>query len=195
MRRWSRDLLAFLAVVVVTFAARHSVADHYHIPTGSMEPTVHAGDRVVVYKSAYDLRLPFSDAVLLDIGQPERGDVVVLDSPDQDLLLLKRVVAIPGDRVSIQGGRLRINDAPVAVKFVDGTLIEQLGKGHSILLDQGGGNDLAEALVPTESFLVLGDNRGNSRDGRVFGWISRSAIRGRAAGVYRSKGAFTWRDL
>ncbi len=195
LHRILREFLTFLVVVVATLSAKSSLADHYLIPTGSMEPTVHSGDRIIVNKSAYDLRLPFSDNVLLEFDAPTHGDVVVLDSPEQDLLLLKRVVAIPGDRVAVEGGTLRVNGEAVVVRPVGELLLEQLGKEHAILLNRGGGPQLPETIVPPRSFLVLGDNRGDSRDGRIFGMITRSAIQGRAIGVYRSQGEFTWRAL
>lgn len=160
-----------------------------------MEPTVHAGDRVLVLKAAYDLRLPFSDTVVAALANPKRGDVVVLDSPEEDLLLLKRIIALPGDRVSVQRGQVWIDGVGVPVEAEAGSLIEQLGIPHTLLLEQGGGPELPETLVPANHFLVLGDNRGDSYDGRAFGMISREAIRGRAAGVYLSDGALDWRSL
>ena len=181
-----------LAVVLVTLSARSSLADHYHIPTGSMEPTVHVGDRVVVLKAAYDLRLPFSDLVIAERAAPQRGDVIVLDSPEQDLLLLKRIVAVPGDRVAVREGQVWLDGKPWAAA---GLATGARERGYERLLTRGGGPDLPETLVPEDQFLVLGDNRGNSHDGRSFGMISRSAIQGRAAAVFYSQGDLLWRDL
>ncbi len=196
IRRLARECSLLFTVVVVMLSARSSLADHYHIPTGSMEPTVHAGDRVVVIKTAYDLRLPFSDRVIAELDDPSRGDVVVLDSPEQDLLLLKRIVAVPGDRVSVESGQVWIDGKRVAMEpFIKGAMVEKLGEDHMVLLDSGGGPDMPSTLVPKDHYLVLGDNRGDSRDGRSFGLISRSAIRGRAARVYFSLGSLDWRSL
>lgn len=199
-RPWSigrllKECSLFFAVVVVTLSARSSLADHYRIPTGSMEPTVHVGDRVVVIKAAYDLRVPFSDTVIAALDDPGRGDVVVLDSPEKDILLLKRIVALPGDKVAVQRGQVWIDGERVPVEAEAGALVEQLGNGHALLLERGGGPELPETEVPAGHYLVLGDNRGDSHDGRVFGMISRQAIRGRAAGVYLSGGGLDWRSL
>jgi signal peptidase I len=160
-----------------------------------MEPTVHAGDRLVVFKTAYDLRVPFSDRVIAQVGDPSRGDVVVLDSPEQDLLLLKRIVAVPGDRVAVHSGQVWIDGEPVPIDPEEGALVEKLGDEHGVFLEQGGGPDLSSTLVPHDHYLVLGDNRGDSHDGRSFGLVSRGAIRGRAARVYFSQGEFDWRGL
>lgn len=195
LRKLLREAAIFIAVAIASLSARSSLADHYRIPTGSMEPTVHVGDRVVVLKAAYDLRLPFSDVVLAAFDPPERGDVVVLDSPEQDMLLLKRVVAIAGDRVAIREGEVWIDDERYAIAMAGGEVIEFLGERHELSMDRGGGPDLAETIVPAGHYLVLGDHRGDSRDGRSFGMIPRSAIRGRAVAVYFSEGALQWRGL
>lgn len=176
-------------------SARSSLADHYRIPTGSMEPTVHPGDRLLVIKTAYDLRVPFSDRVIAELDDPSRGDVVVLDSPEKNLLLLKRIVAVPGDRVRVKSGQVWIDGKRVPIEPEDGALVEKLGADHSVFLEQGGGPDLSSTLVPSDHYLVLGDNRGDSHDGRSFGLVSRSAIRGRAATVYFSQGELVWRGL
>jgi signal peptidase I len=195
-RRWIADLSAIILSLSVLLAARSSLADHYHVPSGSMQPTVEVGDRVVVSKAAYALRVPFTELTLARFDGPARGDVVVLASPDDGVTLLKRVVAVPGDEVEIRRGRITIDDRAQPVVVDSSGPTEQLGGAlHPLDLGRGGGPDYGPRILGPDEYLVVGDNRGNSRDGRMFGTVSRDAFRGRVLGVYLSGGRLTWRDL
>jgi signal peptidase I len=140
-----------------------------------MEPTVDVGDQVCVDKRAYGLRVPMSETYVLRGADPARGDVIVLDSPPDGQVLLKRVVAVPGDVVAVHDGRVTIDGASVASREVDGGVEEFLGRPHSLWTEYGGGPDFGPTRVPEDKYLVLGDNRGNSKDGRYFGWVDRGA--------------------
>lgn len=192
---WRKDLISIAAAAAVVLVGRSSLADHYHVPTGSMIPTVLENDHIFVNKAAYGLRLPFSHVLLADLGGPSRGDVVVLESPETGIVLLKRVVAIPGDLVQVRDGQLLLNGKPIPVKKEDGGVLEDLGNTHQVRLDDGGGPDFGPVKVPTTSYLVLGDNRGNSRDGRYFGFVKRDAILGRAVSILGRGGSPTWIKL
>lgn len=196
-----RDGVSILiALGVVTFA-RSSLADHYHVPTGSMIPTVAVQDRVLVDKLAYGLRLPLTDVYLLRFDGPSRGDVVVLESPEDGLVLLKRVVAVPGDRVEVRGGALILDGREVPTTIDPARpggdrFIEELGgHAHAVELTSGGGPTFGPTVVPPDRYLVMGDNRGNSHDGRMFGFVKRSSILGRAAAVFFRQGALRWIPL
>ena len=152
----AREAIKLILVVAVALTGRATLADQYTVPSGSMEPTVRVGDRVLVSKIAYGLRVPLTEHYLARFAPPARGDVVVLVSPEDGRVLLKRVAAVPGDRVEL-GGR--------------------------------------EVIVPPDRYLVLGDNRDNSHDGRAFGLVERRAILGRVKGVFWRDGAPTWRRL
>jgi signal peptidase I len=206
-----RDGLFVLVLAATLFAARASLADHYVVPSGSMEPTVAVGDHVCVNKLAYGLRVPESEVYVLPASGPARGDVVVLDSPTDGEVLLKRVAAVPGDRVAVTDGRVTIDRIDgVAVPPVPAgltpaaspderggdALLEQLGRHvHRVSLDFGGGPDLPRTVIPAGRYLVLGDNRGNSRDGRYFGLVARGAILGRAEAVCIHDGKPVWHGL
>jgi signal peptidase I len=195
-RSLPRDLLTVATLATVLLGARASLADHYTVPSGSMEPTVAVGDQVCVNKLAYGLRLPASQVYVLHRAAPARGDVVVLDSPVDGKVLLKRVVAVPGDLVAVVDGRPVINGAAVPEHAEDGGLVEELGDHpHQVGTGFGGGPDLAPARVPEGRFLVLGDNRGNSQDGRFFGWVSGDTILGRAEAVCLHDGRPVWTSL
>ncbi|HEY0708419.1 MAG TPA: signal peptidase I [Polyangia bacterium] len=193
---FARQAATFVGFCLVLFAARSSVADHYFVPTGSMIPTVAIGDRVLVNKLAYGLRVPFSERAVVEFGDPKRGDVVVLASPEDDRTLLKRVVAVPGDEVVVEGGRLSINGTEVPVDDVASGLVERLDHiVHPVRLSQGGGENFGPLRLRSGEFLVLGDNRGESRDGRAFGPVKRSAILGQVRSVWMRDGRPCWRTL
>jgi len=190
-----KDAMSLAAFVLVAVAARSSLADHYYVPTGSMIPTVEIGDRVVVSKLSYGLRLPFADAPFVSFGDPQAGDVVVLRSPEDGKTLLKRMVAGPGDVVAVQEGRIWINDRPIPIQARQGELVELLGRAHPVRLTRGGGMDFGPVRVGRDEFLVMGDNRGESHDGRAFGLVRREAIFGRALSVWMRQGRPCWHPL
>lgn len=205
VRGFLREALFLGLLVLSVLSARSSLADHYYVPTGSMLPTVEIGDHLVVNKLAYGIRLPFTEVYLWRFQGPQRGDVVVLESPTDGTILLKRVVGLPGDRVRVVHGRLEIDGHPMPVEASGGLLFEDLdGVRHRIRLTAGGGPPLSPDLhgadasgmarIPEGRYLVMGDNRGESRDGRSFGFVRREAILGRAIAIYWRHG-FVWRPL
>jgi signal peptidase I len=194
-RSWLREGAALLTFMGLVLTTRSSLADHYQVPTGSMIPTIQIGDRVVVNKLAYGLRLPFTDLRLVDFAGPRPGDVAVLRSPENGDTLIKRVVAVPGDEVAVRGGRLFIDGRPVPMREVKGRLVEVLGgKAHGLSLEYQGGPDFGPVQLGDDDYLVMGDNRGGSQDGRSFGLVGRQAFFGRALGVYW-RGGPSWTDL
>ncbi len=190
-KKTARDLLFSAVLLGGLLLGRASFADHYRVPTGSMLPTIELDDHVLLSKCAYGLRLPLTERYLVHWGEPARGDVVVLQNPSGDSTpLLKRVVAVPGDHVEVQGGRLLLGGVPVPI---DGGR-EAIGRLHVVRLDDGGGPPFGPTVVPPGRFLVMGDNRGNSHDGRSFGLVERDALLGHVlAVVYR--GGPAWEPL
>jgi signal peptidase I len=189
--------LSAAVAALVVLSARSSLADHYVVPSGSMLPTVQEGDRIVVDKLAYGLRLPFTNLYIFEDSDPAPGEVVIVESPANGNTLVKRVVGGPGDVVEVQNGRIFLNGEPVEILSAEGGgLVEILGREpHPLRLTRGGGPDYGPRQIPLGRFLVMGDNRGDSFDGRLFGLVRRGAIRGRAVAVYHSSGSFTWRAL
>jgi signal peptidase I len=145
-----------------------------------MLPTVELSDHVFVNKLAYGIRLPLGAHYVTHFDGPARGDVVVLDAPDSGIVLLKRVVGLPGDRVEVHGARILVNGAAVPLEDHGDYAYETLGSSrHTLDLDDGSGPDYGPRTLPAGRYLVLGDHRGNSRDGRFFGLVERDAILGR----------------
>ncbi len=193
-QRIIRETLVLGLLVVGIFAARSTLADHYHVPSGSMEYTLLAGDRVVVDKRAYGLRIPFTNIDLFDGDEVSRGDVVIFDSPRDGKRLIKRIVAVGGDHVLIRDGHLAINGQWLATT-AEGAVELIGGKAVQLNLADGGGPPLQGTVAPG-MVLAVGDHRGNSTDGRIFGAVAEDEIYGRALAVYYRRGAgFGWREL
>jgi signal peptidase I len=195
---WISELTSLAIVLAAVTAARSSVADHYYVPSGSMQYTLMDHDRVVVNKMAYGFRIPLTKIDIFGSSTPERGDIAVFDSPeDGKTRLIKRIVAIGGDRVSVVNGQLSINGEPLGDRTVEhfGDREALLNLTSSPSYNRGGGPNF-EDVVPPGMVLAMGDNRGNSNDGRKFGFISEKELFGRAIAIYYRRGeGFLWKSL
>ena len=195
LRKVASELLILVSVIVFSLAARSVIADHYYIPSESMEYSLLVGDRVLVDKRVYGLRLPFTNIEVLEGRSPERGEVVIFDSPESDVRLIKRVVAVEGDRVEVVGGKLLINGEKLPGDMsVDH---EIFGERTALLnLEAGGGRDMKPKIVTEGAVMVMGDNRGNSRDSRAFGFIPVEDVYGRAFRLYYRRGmGLSWSPI
>ena len=179
-----RSNFPFILFVVLLFSFRSSVADWYYVPTGSMEPTIYVGDRVIVDKSAYTLEIPFTDVVLAKTGAVNRGDIVIINSHAADTRLIKRVVAVEGDRVRLEENRLSINGEKASVEAKGSSLFLEniLGHTRTIALNPlpSPAKSFNAVTVPKGHVLALGDNRNNSVDSRYYGFIPVEEIQGKA---------------
>lgn len=195
LRRLGSELLILAAVIVCSLAARSALADHYYIPSESMEYSLHVGDRVVVDKRAYGLRVPFTDVKITAGSFPQRGEIVIFDSPESGVRLIKRVVAVAGDRVEVKNGKLWINGE--RLESSTAADLEMFGGRQAQLnMAGGGGPDMEPTVVPEGRVMVMGDNRGNSRDSRAFGFIRKDDIYGHAFRLYYRRGeGFLWMPI
>src|SRR5690349_14352112 len=195
-RSWFRKEVApiLLALVLVT-AARSSLADHYYVPSGSMENTLFPGDRVFVDKTAYGLRIPYTKIDVIQGAHPKPGEIAVFDSPADGVLLIKRIVAVGGQVVTLRDGHLAVDG--VALESPGFTDTEQFGERLAALnLGDGGGPPIEHLTIPAGKLLAVGDHRGNSLDGRYWGLIDERELYGRAVAVYFRKGdGFVWKPL
>jgi signal peptidase I len=188
---WISELISLGVVLAAVTAARSSIADHYYVPTGSMQYTLMDHDRVVVNKMSYGFRIPLTKIDIFGSSTPQRGEIAVFDSPeDGTTRLIKRIVAIGGDRVSVVNGQLSVNGEPLGDRTV-----EHFGDREALLnlttqpsYNRGGGPNFEE-IVPPGMVLAMGDHRGNSNDGRKFGFIDERELFGRAVAVYYRRGA------
>jgi signal peptidase I len=193
-KRWheNKRLLFFIALIIVF---KSSLADWNSVPTGSMQPTIVEGDRILVNKLAYDLKLPLSHFALWTWSNPERGDIIVFDSKIEHNRLVKRVIGMPGDVIAMQNNQLFINGklAQYSNQNTDTQyqlVIEDFAHHpHAMQIDNSQSSlasSFAPVTVPENQYLVLGDNRDNSKDSRFIGFIPRGEIIGRARYVVMS---------
>lgn len=191
------EIRVFALMILIVSSLRSALADWNDVPTGSMKPTIQEGDRVVVNKLAYDLKIPFTTVNVWKWGDPKRGDIVVLFSPRDGTRLVKRVVALPGDRVEMRDNQLFINgqfarQSPISFESSEDqgpayVLDEDLsGHMHKIMISPeigGTAKSFGPQVVPAGHYFVLGDNRDNSNDSRYIGFIERRRIVGEAVAV------------
>ena len=199
LQRFMREWRGFFVFVALMFVFRSVVADWNHVPTGSMRPTLLVGDRVVVNKIAFDLRVPFTFIRLAQFAHPQRGDVITFETADDGRLLIKRVVGVPGDRVALMDNRLTVNGEPasytpllpreiMALKLPDAADFDIFGErvqDHTRVVmhvrnEHSGYSTFVEQTVPPGHYLVLGDNRDRSGDFRLLGYVPRELVLGRA---------------
>jgi signal peptidase I len=184
------SLLVFISLMLVF---RSAVADWNDVPTGSMKPTIVEGDRIFINKMAYDLKLPFSQKTLIKFADPERNDIVIFESKVAKKRLVKRVIGIPGDTISMQNNQLSINhqvaDYTVVSQQKEYTLSQERIADHTHLIRtqvQPGNNNqphranFNEITIPDGFYLMMGDNRDNSADSRSIGLVPREEIIGRS---------------
>ncbi|MDQ6646665.1 MAG: signal peptidase I [Pseudomonadota bacterium] len=195
----NKGLLVFLVCMVMF---RSAVADWNVVPTGSMQPTIRIGDRILVDKLAYDIRLPLTHVSLWHLADPQRGDIVVLDSHAAHERLVKRVIGLPGDLVAMRSNVLFINGkaASYTADPVTGIhddqknpadyKVERYGRmRHAIRLSEyfpSPASNFGPVKVPAGQYLLLGDDRDNSEDSRYLGFFPRNEIVGRARHVVAS---------
>ncbi len=178
---WFVPLAAF-------FVIRSFLYDPYRIPSASMLPGLVIGDFILIERFAYSLTLPLLDATFFHIDEPSRGDIVVFLPPKKSAPYIKRVVGLPGDRISYRGQLLTINGAIVERRLVsppDSPILveeEYLERSRHMVMHFASRRGLVGSwVVPEGHYFLLGDNRENSADSRVFGPVPLENIRGRAS--------------
>lgn len=195
MKTFWKNNRTIILIIVLMSVFRSAVADWYNVPTGSMKPNIVEGDRIGVNKMAYDLRVPFTHISLYARSKPVRGDIVVFDSEAADNRMVKRVIGLPGEEVSMVDGELFINGKRADYNEVstDERLVkstEKLGQHiHEIQMlrnRESYMDNFQPVKVPQGHYLVLGDNRRNSSDSRYYGFVPHHEIVGRAGTVVMS---------
>lgn len=192
---------SFFPVVLAVLILRSFVVEPFRIPSGSMLPTLLAGDFILVNKYTYGIRLPVFHHKVVSLGEPERGDVVVFRfPPDPSKDFIKRVVGLPGDEISYIDKKLYVNGEAVHLKplglydeprvpYLSGSLHfrEELpGAEHDILLQPRRPSRDTRLRVPQGHYFVMGDNRDGSDDSRRWGFVPEHNLVGHAFLIWMS---------
>jgi signal peptidase I len=194
---------SFFPVLIFVLVLRSFLFEPFMVPTGSMIPTIKIGDFIVVNKFAYGLRLPVIGTKIFDVSDPQRGEVMVFIPPHENKYYVKRVVGLPGDTIRYENKSLTINgesvikeyDSDVEIQYGENSLNGTLHKENL-----GGVSHFAQYIdlvpanrgrnswiVPPGHYFMMGDNRDNSMDSRVWGVVSEDKIVGRAFAVWMHK--------
>lgn len=187
---------SFFPVILIVLLIRSFVVEPFRIPSGSMMPTLLVGDFILVNKFSYGLRLPVLNTRFLDLGSPQRGEIIVFRYPEDPRVdYIKRVIGVPGDTVAYRNKVLYINGTEVPQKYVtsyvgagSGAVMtganvreETLnGSSHQILVVPEGFEHGFEYTVGEGQYFVMGDNRDNSRDSRFWGTVPEGNLVGKA---------------
>lgn len=176
---------SFFPVLLFVLVLRSFVFEPFQIPSGSMLPTLKIGDFILVNKFTYGLRLPVGNQKVVDLGEPERGDVMVFRFPlDPSINYIKRVIGVPGDQISYIGKQLVINGQPVDKELLMRSPTEAPGETlyqetlpnvvHQVYNTSGATLNLKEITVPDGYYMVMGDNRDHSNDSRF--WCQHQSV-------------------
>ena len=208
--RESAESIGFAILVALTI--RCFVFEVFQIPSGSMIPTLAIGDKILVNKFVYGLRVPFTSVRLVEFISPQRGEVVVFIAPmppHEDYI--KRIVAIAGDEIEVRNGTVYINRQPVQRlpaandtfwdrdlaneawrPFTAKVFHETMGSHAFTALQEiestRNAEDFAPTVIPQGHVFVMGDNRDHSYDSRKWGLVPTSNILGRSMFVLWSWG-------
>jgi len=181
----------FFPVLALVLVLRSFLVEPFQIPSGSMEPTLIKGDFILVNKFSYGFRLPVLGTKVVEMSDPERGDVMVFIPPHDPRYFIKRVVGLPGDRIQYRNKRLTINGTLVDEKLIgrypSNAPKVSVYQEHDYPIQQYNGipsRGDGEWLVPQGHYFMMGDNRDNSGDSRFWGFVPDENIVGKAFAVW-----------
>ena len=186
---------SFFPVLAIVLVLRSFIVEPFQIPSASMVPTLQIGDYILVNKFTYGLRLPVLGTKIVEVGEPERGDVMVFFPPHQDIYFIKRVIGLPGDQITYKNKVLTINGEEVTQTFLaelpavnpqfelfseNLTGVEHLAHKNKRVLRA---DDFSITVKPGH-YWMMGDNRDNSSDSRVWGQVPEERIVGKAFAIW-----------
>ncbi len=202
---------SFFPVLLIVFVIRSFIVEPFKIPSGSMMPTLIAGDFIVVNKFTYGVRFPVWNKMLIEVGKPKRGDVFVFHYPKNPSIdYIKRVIGLPGDEIRYENKEIFINDVPVKKVFQGkytytfngndvieaNKFFEKLGESKYSLLVHDIPSENYKFNVPEGHYFAMGDNRDNSSDSRVWGFVPDELLVGKAFFIWLNFSQFnrigTW---
>lgn len=186
---------SFFPVLFVVFVLRSFIVEPFQIPSSSMVPTLEVGDYILVNKFTYGLRLPVVRTKVFDLNEPARGDVMVFFPPHMNkTYYIKRVIGIPGDTVTHRNRRLYVNGELIETEALavipEGRSRYQVSRaefgdeGHLLQEDVSRPTRDFSVVVRPGHYFMMGDNRDNSSDSRVWGQVAEKDIVGKAFAVW-----------
>lgn len=191
---WVKEIRSLLPIVLVVTILRSFIVEPFQIPSSSMEPSLNIGDFILVNKYTYGIRLPVIRDRVVDINEPQRGDVMVFFPPHDKRYFIKRVIGISGDVVEYKDKVLYINGEkqpqiketyttfdPYRRKLFTETLN---GVEHSMFTIPSRPIENFSVKVKPGHYFMMGDNRDNSSDSRVWGQVPEANIVGKAYAVW-----------
>lgn len=194
---------SFFPVLLIVLALRSFLIEPFQIPTGSMIPTLEVGDFILVNKYAYGVRLPIIGTKLIDVDDPQRGEVMVFIPPHENKYYIKRVIGLPGDTIRYEDKQLYINGEMIPKVFEENIVVDTSigdlsgrlytetinGVEHPVQLIDAASGERGRTtwVVPNGHYFMMGDNRDNSADSRVWGPVSETKIVGKAIAVWMHK--------
>jgi signal peptidase I len=186
---------SFLPVLLIVLVLRSFLVEPFQIPSSSMVPTLLIGDYILVNKFAYGIRLPVINTKVVEVGAPKRGEVMVFFPPNDDRYFIKRVIGLPGDRIEYRDKQLFVNGVEMKQDLI--AQLPPLEPQYQILQeDLGGvshivrkelyrnGPDRFAITVDPGHYFMMGDNRDNSSDSRVWGQVPERNIVGKAFAIW-----------
>ena len=186
---------SFFPVLLVVFVLRSFLVEPFQIPSSSMVPTLEVGDYILVNKYTYGIRLPVVRTKVLALNEPKRGDVMVFFPPHMnETYYIKRVIGLPGDTITYRNKRLAVNGVPLEEESLavlpDSSSryrvgLESLGEArHLVQVNESRpGRDFSVKVKPGHYFM-MGDNRDNSSDSRIWGQVPEKDIVGKAFAIW-----------
>ncbi|MCS5578961.1 MAG: signal peptidase I [Gammaproteobacteria bacterium] len=194
---------SFFPVLVIVLILRSFLIEPFQIPTGSMIPTLEVGDFILVNKYAYGVRLPIIGTKILGVEDPDRGEIIVFIPPHENKYYIKRVIGLPGDTVRYEDKNLYINGELISKDYVESIMVETSigdlpgvlyretinGVEHSTQNIDAVGRQRARTtwVIPNGHYFMMGDNRDNSSDSRVWGTVPNENVVGKAVAVWMHK--------
>lgn len=190
---WKQALITFFGPLVLILGLRWAVVEPFVIPSESMVPNLLVHDHILVKKFSFGLKIPFTDTWVIRWGQPRHDDIVVFKYPSNPkVYYVKRLMGLPGDKITINNGRVtrngqELNYSPVA--NFQHTYHESLtgSGGHAVIIhsEPSAGNEL-NFEVPARQYFMMGDNRDNSSDSRFWGYVPEQNLVGRGWMIWLS---------
>ena len=189
---------SFFPVLLLVLVLRSFLAEPYQIPSESMVPTLEVGDFILVNKYAYGLRLPVFGTKIMDVGDPQRGEVMVFVPPHDPRYFIKRVIGIPGDHVRYDNKVLYINGVRQKYELIGEIpgrvrgpqyrdYYETIDDNKHVIRKNNRIEAATEYHLGEGEYLMMGDNRDKSADSRAWGFAREENIVGKAVAIWLHK--------